>query len=338
MNYLPISDNAARQIIDASSIWAEYLKALTSAQPYAGGMYWKKEGGYEYLVKTLARNRQQRLGARSAQSEKIYEEFHKHKLARGDRLDSLAAALLETQRQNRALKAGRTPEIVVALLNAVREAGLEAHFVVVGTHALYAYETAAGVRIVPGALATQDVDLLWDARKRLQFVVDLARDAGSVLTVLKRVDSSFRRKTEEGQNESAVNDKGFEVDFIRREVEDGDPHPFRFSEDEEDLWPVRAQRAALLAQSPVFVHPVISATGRMASMRTVDPQTFVAFKQWMAEQAQNREPVKRRRDLYQAKIVQELMDKGLLVSRASVGLQALPEPPASSQAARAGGG
>ncbi len=133
MNYLPISDNAARQIIDASSIWAEYLKALTSAQPYAGGMYWKKEAGYEYLVKTLARNRQQRLGARSAQSEKIYEEFHKHKLARGDRLDSLAAALLETQRQNRALKAGRTPEIVVALLNAVREAGLEAHFIVVGT-------------------------------------------------------------------------------------------------------------------------------------------------------------------------------------------------------------
>ena len=73
-------------------------------------------------------------------------------------------------------------------------------------------------------------------------------------------------------------------------------------------------------------------------MRPVDLQTFVALKQWMAEQAQNREPVKRRRDLYQAKIVQELMDKGLLVSRASVGLQALPGPAASSQAARAGGG
>ena len=50
MDYLPISDNAARQIIDASTIWAEYLKALASAQPYAGGMYWKKEGGYEYGI------------------------------------------------------------------------------------------------------------------------------------------------------------------------------------------------------------------------------------------------------------------------------------------------
>ena len=186
---------------------------------------------------------------------------------------------------------------------------------VVGTHALYAYETAAGVRIVPGALATQDVDLLWDARKRVQFVVDLGRDSGSMLTLLRRVDSSFRRKSEEGQNESAVNDKGFEVDFLRREAGGGDPHPFRFSADEEDLWPVRAQRASVLTQSPVFVHPVISATGKLAAMRTVDPQTFVEFKRWMAEHAQNREPTKRRRDLYQAEIVQALLTEGLLSTR-----------------------
>ena len=186
----------------------------------------------------------------------------------------------------------------------------------VGTHALYAYETAAGVRIVPGALATQDVDLLWDARKRVQFVIDLEKDAGSVLAVLKRADPSFRRKSDEGQNESAVNDKGFEVDFIRREAEEGDPHPFQFSADEEALWPVRAKRASVLTQSPQFAHPVISATGRLATMRTVDPRTFVAFKRWMAEHAQNREPLKRRRDLLQAQIVQELLDEGL-VSTAS---------------------
>ena len=197
------------------------------------------------------------------------------------------------------------------MLNAVREAGLEAHFIVVGTHALYAYETAAGVRIVPGALATQDGDLLWDARKRVQFVIDLEKDAGSVLAVLRRADPSFRRKSDEGQNESAINDKGFEVDFIRREAEEGDPHPFRFSADEEDLWPVRAKRASVLTQSPLFTHPVISANGRIATMRTVDPRTFVAFKRWMAEHAQNREPLKRRRDLLQAQIVQELLDEGL---------------------------
>ena len=54
----------------------------------------------------------------------------------------------------------------------------------------------------------------------------------------------------------------------------------------------------------------------MATMRTVDPQTFVAFKRWMTAHAQNREPIKRRRDLLQAQIVQEVLDAGL-VSAAS---------------------
>lgn len=315
MNHLPISDNAARQIIDASTIWAEYLKALALAKPYTGGMYWKREGPYEYLVKTRAGNKQERMGARSEQTERIYDEFHKHKAAQEARLSSLVDALVEAQRQNKALKAGRTPEIVVSLLNALREAGLEEHFLVVGTHALYAYETAAGVRIAAGALATQDVDLLWDARKRVQFVHALERDAGSMLALLQRVDPSFRRKSDEFQNESAINAKGFEVDFLRRETEDGDPHPFKFSADEEDLWPVQAQRASMLAQSPVFRQTVISATGKLATMRTVDPQTFVEFKRWMAGHASNREPLKRRRDLLQAKIVQELLDEGLLTTR-----------------------
>ena len=312
MNYLPISDNAARQLIDATTIWAEYRKAHDAARAYRGGMYWKKEGAYEYLIKTHPKNTQERLGARSTQTEFIYAEFHKHKKLKEARLGAISEALIEAQRQNKALKVGRAPEIVVKLLNAVRDAGLEQYFLVVGTHALYAYEAAAGVRIVAGALATKDVDFLWDARKRVKFVVDLRRDVGSMLGLLQRVDASFRRKSEEGQNESAINDKGFEVDFIRRENVEGDPHPFRFSDDEDDLWPVRAQRASVLTQSLVFEHPIISATGRLATMRTVVPPTFVEFKRWMAEHAKNREPIKRRRDLHQALIIQELMDEGLL--------------------------
>ncbi len=313
MHFLPISDNAARQSIDAASLWTEYLHAQAAAQPYAGGMYWKKEGAYEYLVKTLAGNRQQRLGRRSPETEHIFATFHARKQNTESRLAALTAALDEAQRQNKALRAGRTPDMVVKVLNALREAGLEKHFRVVGTHALYAYESYAGVRIVPGALATQDVDLLWDASRRLEFLVDLQRDARSVLAVLQRVDPSFRRRDDALKNESAINDKGFEVDFLRRENEAGDIHPFRFSSNDGDLWPVQARRAAVLAQSPVFSQPVISATGRMATMNTIDPRTFVDFKRWMAGQ-DDREPIKRRRDALQADIVQEMLQTRILAS------------------------
>lgn len=107
--------------------------------------------------------------------------------------------------------------------------------------------------------------------------------------------------------------KVFEVDFLRRQPEGDDPHPFRFTADEEDLWPIQAVRASVLTTAPRFEHAVVSTNGRMAPMRTVAPQTFIEFKLWMAEHAADRPEMKRRRDRRQAAIVQELMDTRLLV-------------------------
>lgn len=309
MDYLPLPDNAARQLIDSTTIFDEFTRVQGQARQYAGGMYWKRQGDYEYLVKTQPDGRQQRVGARSAETGTTYEEFTARKRELESRLKSLRSALKDAERLNKALKVGRVPTPVISVLQAVEDAGLGQHFAVVGTHALYAYETAAGVRIVQGALATQDVDLLWDARRRVRFITDLGKLETSMLGVLQRADTSFQRK--EGQNETAINAKGFEVDFLRRQPEADDPHPFRFSDDEDDLWPVQAVRASLTTARR-FEHVVVSATGRMTLMRTIAPDAFVKFKRWMAKSAPHRAEIKRRRDLRQAQIVQKLMDEGLL--------------------------
>lgn len=311
MDYIPLSDNAARQVIDSTTIFDEFVRVKARARPYAGGMYWKRQGEYEYLVKTLPDNRQRRVGPRSPETEKIHEEFTVRKRELEARLKSLRAALTDAERLNKALKAGRVPSIVVSVLQTLEDAGLGQHFTVVGTHALYAYETAAGVRIVQGALATQDVDLLWDARRRVRFITDLGKLDSSMLGVLQRADATFQRK--EGHAETAINAKGFEVDFLRRQPEGDDPHPFCFSDDEDDLWPVQAVRASVLTNAPRFDHVVISATGRMALMRTIAPESFVEFKRWMAAKVPQRLESKRRRDLRQADIVQALLDEGLLM-------------------------
>jgi hypothetical protein len=314
MDYLPLSDNAARQVIDSTTVFDEFGRVQAQARQYAGGMYWKRQQGYQYLVKTTPDNRQHRIGPRSPETERIFEEFSAHKSQVETRLKSLKAALTDAERMNKALKAGRVPAIVVSVLQSIENVGLGEHFTVVGTHALYAYETAAGVRIMQGALATQDVDLLWDARRRVRFLTDLGRLDLSMLRVLQLADPTFQRK--ESQNETAINARGFEVDFLRRQPEGDDPHPFRFSDDEGDLWPVQAQRASVLTNAPRFEHVVISATGRMTLMRTIAPETFVQFKRWMAEKAPHRPEPKRRRDQRQADIVQALLDEGLLVSQA----------------------
>lgn len=107
------------------------------------------------------------------------------------------------------------------------------------------------------------------------------------------------------------------MDFLRRQPEGDDPHPFRFSSDEDDLWPVQAVRASVLTNAPRFNHAVISATGRMALMRTIAPESFVEFKRWMVARVPQRQGAKRRRDLRQADIVQALLDDGLLMPQAS---------------------
>lgn len=313
MDHLPLPDNAARQLIDSTTVFDEFMRVQAQARRYAGGMYWKRQGDYEYLVKTQPDNRQRRLGPRSTDTEKTHEEFTTHKQELESRLKSLRTALKDAERLNKALKVGRVPSPVIAVLQALEDAGLGQHFVVVGTHALYAYETAAGVRIVQGALATQDVDLLWDARKRVRFMTDLQKLATSMLGVLQQADPTFQRK--ESQNETAINAKGFEVDFLRRQPEGDDPHPFRFSDDEGDLWPVQAVRASVLTNAPRFDHVVVSATGRMTLMRTIAPEAFVEFKRWMAAKAPRRPEMKRRRDLRQAEIVQKLLEEGLLHSQ-----------------------
>ena len=97
------------------------------------------------------------------------------------------------------------------------------------------------------------------------------------------------------------------------EQEPGDPHPFRLSDVEDDMWPVMAERAKVLTEAPRFEHIVIGATGTMALMRTIAPASFIAFKHWLAERP-GRPTLKQRRDALQAAIVQELMDEGLLLA------------------------
>jgi hypothetical protein len=311
MHYLPLADNAVRQISDALTVFAEFERVKAQVRPYAGSMYWKREGEYEYLVKTKPRRRtQERLGARSEKTEQMFADFMRRKQSLEQRLNSLREALTEAERMNKAVKAGRVPTLVVTLLNTLEDTGLSPHFTVVGTHALYAYETAASVRIMSGALATQDVDLLWDARRRVQFMTDIERLDASMLSVLKLADRTFERK--QGRNETAINAKGFEVDFLRRQPIEGDPHPFRFSAAEDDLWPVQAVRASVLTAAPRFEHAVIAVTGRMAQMRTIAPSAFVDFKRWMADKAPEREQAKRQRDRLQSNVVQELIDQKLL--------------------------
>lgn len=280
---LETSAAVARQYIDAVSVFEALEEAQAEAAHVRGGMYWHagppSSPESKYLVRTTPAGSETSLGPCTPETEAIYARFTQRKRESAERVSGLKTALEQQQRLNRALRVGRVDPLVVALLGRLASTRLSPHFKVVGTHALYAYETAAGVRLDSGTVATRDIDLLWDTRKRLQFSTQLARVDSSMLGVLKKVDSTFRIR--QSQKYTAVNKDGFEVDIIRR--------------------------ANVLLDAPGFSAVIVATNGTMARMDTVHPATFVAFKRWMADQT-GREALKRRRDALQADAVQTLME------------------------------
>jgi hypothetical protein len=304
MEFQDIGDDARRQYIDARTTFEALEAANAQAATVRGGMYWKTVKGVDYLVRTSARNVQKSLGARSAATEAIHAGFFARKNEAQARVKGLTEALARHQRMNRALFVGRVPTIVIDILDMLERAGIAEHFTVVGTHALYAYEAAAGVRVQSAAVATRDVDLLWDTRKRFKLATQLKRLDASMLALLRKVDKSF--SLIETQRYTAVNSQGFEVDILRREVQEQDPHPAQLSDAPDDFWVVQARNAEQLVSAPRFSAVTVGVTGHMARMNTVHPLAFARFKRWLAGRP-DRDPLKARRDTLQADTVEALV-------------------------------
>lgn len=309
---LETSASVSRQYIDAVAVFEALEEARQEAAQVRGGMYWHagppQSPDAKYLVRTTPAGAETSLGARTPETEVIYARFTQRKRESTERVSGLQAALAQQQRLNRALRVGRVEPLVVALLARLSSTQLSEHFRVVGTHALYAYEAAAGVRLDSEALATRDIDLLWDTRKRIIFSTQLARVDSSMLGVLKKVDATFRMRR--SQKYTAVNQDGFEVDIIRRERAGDDPHPINLSAEDDNFWVAQARRANVLLDSPGFSSVIVASNGSMARMNTVHPATFATFKRWLSSQPE-REAMKRRRDVLQADAVQALLEKYL---------------------------
>ena len=145
---LELSPTITRQYIDAVAVFDALAEATEEAAQVRGGMYWHagpaSSPQAQYLGRTSPAGAETSLGPRTPETQAIYDKFMQRKQASAERLAGLKAALDQQQRMNRALRVGRVDPLVVALLNRLASTHLSEHFRVVGTHALYAYEAAAG--------------------------------------------------------------------------------------------------------------------------------------------------------------------------------------------------
>lgn len=123
-----LPEDAIRQHIDARQSFIAFQQAKERALAFRGGMIWKSVKGKDYLVRTTTRAAQTGLGPRSEHTEAIYQKFTQGKLQSEDTIRAMKASIERHQRLNRALRVGRTPNIIIDILAALESAGMVNHF------------------------------------------------------------------------------------------------------------------------------------------------------------------------------------------------------------------
>lgn len=217
----------------------------------------------------------------------------------------LTEKLEEQARLNKALRLARVPSVIARVLRELDSAGLHDEFTVIGTQALYAYEAVGGAHFVLELLASGDVDLLYDARKKLT-VVSEKLDGDGLLGLLKKADRTFECVRENSYR--AANAGQFMVDLVI--APQGMQVQERVTFANADLVATEVPGLQWLLNSPKMNTVAIDEDGWPVPMRAPDPRAFALHKAWLSTQV-SREPLKKPRDLDQAKAVARLVQDHL---------------------------
>lgn len=296
-----------REMINSRQRFEAWRSAKRRLARTRGSVLWAESKGREYLRRSYydggsGSRRQTSLGPRSAETERLKEELESGRAEAKQRFSDIDRALSRQAAINRALGMGRVPSLAARLMRALDDANLMGRGIrVVGTNALYAYEAVAGVFVEAEATTTDDIDLLFDSRSTLRLAGDVPEQ--SLMGLLRRVDRSFERSR---RTFRAVNRDGYLVDLVK---------PVRsppwakgrdkLGRDDDDLEAVMIEGLTWLESSPAFDAVAIDDRGRPVRIVAPDPRAFAAHKLWLSRRA-DREPVRKRRDEAQARMVARL--------------------------------
>lgn len=302
--------------------------AVRENRQYRGGMSWQTVNGKEYLVRVFDNRTKKSVGPRSPQTEDVFLRFQQGKQDCIERRAGIEARLSRQAKVCRAMNLGRISRLTGNILRTLADLSLDRKTTtIIGTNALYAYESMAGVQFRTEILATNDLDILWDARSKLKIASDIP--AEGMLAVLRKADRSFA--VMDKAKYRAVNRDGFMVDFIRESVDMRvQPEP-SFAVDDEFV-AVEADMKWLIA-APKVRAVALDEDGYPAPLSVPDPRAFALHKFWLSLRS-DRDPVKKPRDAAQSAAVVAMIEdllpqypfseKALRIFPKSLSVQFLP--------------
>jgi hypothetical protein len=312
-----LSAEQRRIAVDTAQLYEHSIELQAQRRTLRGGLYWKKVAGHDYLVRITDRiggNRS--LGPRSPETEQAYREFTETKRDLDTRIKSINEEVARQAKFCLAAGVNRVPRLAADIVRSLDASGLlGTHLIILGSHAMYAYEMAAGVQLKAGVLQTEDLDTLLNTKAEIELAGSL-RSAG-LLGILQDVDKTF--KPQRKRSFRAVNAKGFMVDLIRAPIDSDSSGGFT------SIGLVAEQLRGLewLTALPLMTQIVIADNGFPVRFVVPEPRAFALHKLWVSLQP-TRDPIKRKRDLRQAEAVVQLALDYFNLSFDDAAIKALP--------------
>ena len=290
------SPDSGRVIANLEAAYEQWLDAKRQLAKLPVSMFWRTVRGSEYLgVKINSNSNGTTGGARSAETEAEYEQFHRDKdelkaqVERADQLIHERAGLYRSMRLP--VLADRQGELLRAL---DVESVLRHDLLVVGTNAFCAYELLCGAKFPTGNEETEDFDLAWCRGTRVSLATTKEERRRTILQVLQGVDSSYRINPE--KKYQAVNKEGYEVKLLA--APSLAPLP-----EEQAFEPMNSllEQEWLLNGNPVaFV--VATVRRRACPVYVPDPRWMAVHKLWLSRKPERRAS-KRPKDKRQGEVL-----------------------------------
>lgn len=323
---IQLDGDSIRDAVDARDRYELLRQAQAEAKhSYGGSMKFEQRGDAEYLIRRpYASSTRKSFGRRNSETEAKLNAFLAGQAQVDEQIKSLRKQLQDRAPILKARGLGRVPRLTARVIRKLDDLGwLGTSLIVLGTNAIFAYEAKAAVRVQPGLLATGDVDMLFDARRRLV----MSGEAGGrgLIGALQSVDRSFQKAG--GRTYTAANKDGYMVDLI--EPQDHDrimrQGQARLSDDPDDLVATTTDSSRWLLNAPKFEATAFDERGLPVRIVTLDPRVFALQKQWIVENDPTRDPAKRIRDEQQALVVARIATRHLGLLFDDTALSGLPK-------------
>ena len=304
-NFIEYSNAQRKQSIDTEHLYEIYLQKLQSHEKnYKYTMFFKQTGGKEYLVKEKSSTKKSSyLGERSSQTEAIIQSFKEEKENSLKALSDIKKKIHIASKKNKFEKITRVPNALVDIFQTINALDLNTKLIVIGTNALYAYESKCCIFIEQDLLSSIDIDILNKRDKKLSFIFNEIMPDGTLTKLLSSIDKTFIPQV--GVPYRFINKENVIVELLNPSISPFKNHHIK-NDAFADIISLEMEGMQWLENARLFSSIIIGEDGRCAIMTTIHPLEFAIYKNWLSSKT-DRDARKRMRDKTQSKLVTDLM-------------------------------